>query len=151
MNFFEKIEKKAQIDEIVKRVAGGIIYNDEGRILVLQRKENDFYGGILELPSGNVENKETINEGLIREIKEETGLDVTKIGRFINTFDYLSSSGKKSRQFNFEVKVSNTKEIFLTEHDSYVWMNVEDIQNNDKITEEVKYAIAISDYNRKNR
>ena len=119
--------------------------------MVLQRKENDFYGGILELPSGNVENKETINEGLIREIKEETGLDVTKIGRFINTFDYLSSSGKKSRQFNFEVKVSNTKEIFLTEHDSYVWMNVEDIQNNDKITEEVKYAIAISDYNRKNR
>ena len=33
-------------------------------------------GGILELPSGNLECGETIQEGLIREVKEETGYDV---------------------------------------------------------------------------
>ena len=148
MDFFEKIEKKAETDGIIKRVAGGIIYNNEGKILLLQRKADDFYGGILELPSGNVEKNETVNEGLIREIKEETGLDVKEIGKFVNSFDYLSSSGKKSRQFNFEVETDNTTDIFLTEHDSFEWLSLDEIEINKKITNEVKYAIAISEYNR---
>lgn len=97
MNFFENIEIKAKQDEIVKRVAGAIITNVVGKILLLQRPLDDFMGGILELPSGNVEAGEAINQGLVREVKEETNLDTRTIGMFINSFDYLSSSGKKSR------------------------------------------------------
>ncbi len=97
MNFFENIEIKAKQDEIVKRVAGAIITNVVGKILLLQRPLDDFMGGILELPSGNVKAGEAINQGLVREVKEETNLDTRTIGMFINSFDYLSSSGKKSR------------------------------------------------------
>lgn len=148
MNFFENIEVKAKKDGILKRIVGGIISNEEGKILLLQRPLNDFMGGILELPSGNIEIGETINQGLIREIKEETNLDTESIGMYINSFDYLSSSGKKSRQFNFEVKVENYDNIFLTEHDSYIWLDYEKIKDNEKITDEVKYSIEIYKYNK---
>lgn len=148
MNFFENIEIKAKQDGIVKRVAGAIITNEVEKILLLQRPLDDFMGGILELPSGNVEAEETINQGLVREVKEETNLDTKSIGVFINSFDYLSSSGKKSRQFNFEVKVENCENIILTEHDNYVWLDYEEVKNNEKITDEVKYAIEIYKYNK---
>ena len=148
MDFFEKIEIKARQDGIVKRVAGAIITNEVGKILLLQRPLNDFMGGILELPSGNVEAEKTINQGLVREVKEETNLDTKSIGVFINSFDYLSSSGKKSRQFNFEVKVENYENIILTEHDNYVWLDYEKVRNNERITDEVKYTIEIYNYNK---
>ncbi len=74
MDFFEKVEIKARQDGIVKRVAGAIITNEVGKILLLQRPLDDFMGGILELPSGNVEAEEAINQGLVREVKEETEL-----------------------------------------------------------------------------
>lgn len=148
MDFFENVEIKARQDEIVKRVAGAIITNEVGKILLLQRPLDDFMGGILELPSGNVEAEETINQGLVREVKEETNLDTKSIGVFINSFDYLSSSGKKSRQFNFEVKVENCENIILTEHDNYVWLDYEEVKNNEKITDEVKYVIEIYKYNK---
>jgi hypothetical protein len=35
------------------------------------------------------------------EVAEETGLTVTVLGAYLGHFDYLSSSGKKSRLFNF--------------------------------------------------
>lgn len=148
MDFFENVEIKARQDEIVKRVAGAIITNEVGKILLLQRPLDDFMGGILELPSGNVEAEETINQGLVREVKEETNLDTKSIGVFINSFDYLSSSGKKSRQFNFEVKVENCENLILTEHDNYVWLDYEEVRNNERITDEVKYTIEIYNYNK---
>lgn len=132
----------------MKRIAGGIISNENNEILFLKRKSDDFMGGILELPSGNVEEKETIDQGLVREVKEETGLEINKIGIFINAFDYLSRSGKKSRQYNFEAIVKKSDNIFLTEHDEYRWLSYEEIQKSNEVTDEVKYTILIYKYNK---
>lgn len=148
MDFFDKLEKKARADRVVKIVAGAIILNQEDKVLFLKRREDDFMGGILELPSGVVEKGEKINEGLKREVKEETNLEIERLGMFINTFDYLSSSGKKSRQFTFEVNVEKSEDIFLTEHDEYKWLNYKEIEENKNITDEVKYAIEIYRYNK---
>lgn len=148
MDFFENIEIKANKDGIIKKVAGGIIVNKDEKILLLKRPLDDFMGGILELPSGNIEIGETIDQGLVREIKEETNLDTKEIGLFVNSFDYLSSSGKRSRQFNFEIKAENYENIFLTEHDGYVWLDYDEIASNEKITSEVKYSIEIYRYNK---
>ena len=148
MDFFEDLEKKGKKDGIMKRIAGGIISNENNEILFLKRKSDDFMGGILELPSGNVEEKETIDQGLVREVKEETGLEINKIGIFINAFDYLSRSGKKSRQYNFEAIVKKSDNIFLTEHDEYRWLSYEEIQKSNEVTDEVKYTILIHKYNK---
>ncbi len=150
MDFFEVLEDKVKKDGIAKRVSAGVIMNEKNEILLLKRRDDDFMGGIYELPSGNVDLGESIQEGLVREIKEETDLNVDEIGMYINTFDYLSGSGKKSRQFNFEVKVDSKKNIFLTEHDEYKWKSIEEVNKSVLVTDEVKYAINIFIYNKLN-
>lgn len=51
-----------------------MIYDDNGNILV-QDKISRSWGGIT-FPGGHVENDESFNDSVIREIKEETGLDI---------------------------------------------------------------------------
>jgi 8-oxo-dGTP pyrophosphatase MutT (NUDIX family) len=52
-------------------VAGAIVDGD-GRVLVVQRRDN----GRWEPPGGVLELAESIYDGLLREVREETGLDV---------------------------------------------------------------------------
>jgi 8-oxo-dGTP diphosphatase len=53
-------------------VAGAII-DDQGRILAVRRADNGHW----EPPGGVLELDETIEDGLVREIREETGLTTT--------------------------------------------------------------------------
>jgi ADP-ribose pyrophosphatase YjhB (NUDIX family) len=50
----------------------GIVIDDQGRALLIQRPEN----GRWEPPGGVLELDETFHEGVRREVKEETGLEV---------------------------------------------------------------------------
>ena len=118
------IIKECKKDNIDKIVVGGIIEEDN-RVLLLQRPYNDFMGGIYELPSGNVEKDEDLIYALKREILEETNLNMSNVINVIDTFDYVSGSGKRVRQINFLVSVERG-EIVLSEHDNYCWSNLND-------------------------
>lgn len=147
MNFYDLLIKKAKDEGIVKNVVGAIILNSKNEFLILSRKVDDFMGGIDELPSGNMEEYETIVDSLNREVKEETDLDIDNVLEYLNSFDYLSSSGKKARQFNFLVTVKDTDNILLTEHDNYKWLSIDDVRNNLSITKEVKFTIELYYFN----
>ncbi|EBA01219.1 Nudix family hydrolase [Marinobacter sp. ELB17] len=54
-------------------VAVGVIIRD-GRVLIARRLEHAHQGGLLEFPGGKVEPGETVQQALVREIAEETGL-----------------------------------------------------------------------------
>ncbi|MBR4237517.1 NUDIX domain-containing protein [bacterium] len=54
-----------------------MIYNDGGEILVQDRIKDDWPG--ITFPGGKVEKDEIIEESCIREIKEETGLDIKNL------------------------------------------------------------------------
>lgn len=53
-----------------------IVIDDSGRIVLVKRKDNDLSA----LPGGGMELGESIEEAAVREVKEETGLDVTVTG-----------------------------------------------------------------------
>ena len=59
----------------LERCVGGIVFDDQGRLLLI-RRANDPGKGLWSLPGGRVEPGETDFEAVIRELREETGLDV---------------------------------------------------------------------------
>ena len=149
MELYELLIRKGKQEGIVKNVVGAIILNEKNKVLIMSRKTDDFMGGIDELPSGNMEKGENIYDALIREVKEETNLDVVNVKSYIGSFDYISGSGKKVRQYNFVLDVKNTENIILTEHDEYNWLTIEEIRKSNKITDEVKYILEICYFNLK--
>jgi len=54
-------------------VAVGVIIRD-GHVLIARRPKHAHQGGLLEFPGGKVEPGETVQQALVREIAEETGL-----------------------------------------------------------------------------
>ncbi|KAA9002592.1 8-oxo-dGTP diphosphatase MutT [Affinibrenneria salicis] len=55
-------------------VAVGIIRNSEQRYFITRRPQGVHMGGMWEFPGGKVEEGETPEQGLIRELQEETGI-----------------------------------------------------------------------------
>ena len=145
MKFYKYLESKSRNEGINKIVVGAVIANENSEILLMRRKKDDFMGGIFEIPGGNAEKGEGIYEALEREIKEETDLDLKKVISYINYFDYLSESGKRCRQFNFKVEVSDGP-ILLTEHDTYKWIKLDEIENQN-VSDEVKECLIIYRFN----
>lgn len=66
-------------------VAGVIVDDAEEKVLLIQRRDNGHW----EPPGGVLELNETIDAGLRREIREETGLDV-KVDRLTGVYKNLS-------------------------------------------------------------
>jgi len=58
----------------MKIVVGGIIKKDN-KILLVQEANESCYG-MWNIPAGKLEKNEFLKDGALREIKEETGLDV---------------------------------------------------------------------------
>ena len=115
-----RLTAEAAADDIVQLVVGAVV-RDGDKVLLLRRPPEDFMGGIYELPSGKVDPGEDLHTALLREVKEETGLDVAGVTGYLGHFDYRSGSGKPSRQFTFAVEVTATTPVTLTEHDQHRW------------------------------
>ncbi len=61
------------VEEI--HVAVGVIFR-AGKVLIARRPDHLHQGGLLEFPGGKVESGETVQQALVREILEETGLRI---------------------------------------------------------------------------
>ena len=112
----------ARAEGITRFVVGALVTKGSA-VLLIRRKASDFMGGIYELPSGEVEQNETLGLALLREVKEETGLEVARKEHYAGSIDYSSKIGEPTRQFNFAVTVRRYSRIRLEEHDDYAWVD----------------------------
>jgi mutator protein MutT len=55
---------------------GCAVIQNEGKILIAQRKTGSYYGGYWEFPGGKQEPGETIEQCLVREVREELGVEI---------------------------------------------------------------------------
>jgi len=140
-SFYENLIKKAQDNRINRYVVGAVVQKDSS-VLLLERPKDDFMGGIYELPSGKVEDNESLDAALYREVEEETGLRIIEVSRYLGHFDYESKSGKKTRQFNFVVNCGDPLEIKLQEHDNYAWADKNQLFQY-SVTESVKQILGL--------
>lgn len=111
-----------QKDGVQKLVVGAVICKNN-EFLLLERVPSDSMGGLVELPSGTVDTGEDILTALAREVQEETGLIVTSVLKYLGFFEYISSSDKRTRQFNFLVEVEDGDiKLSPTEHQAYYFV-----------------------------
>lgn len=107
-----------------------VVKNKKDEILVLRRhpksKTNPHKW---ELPGGKIENGEFFDKALIREVKEETDLDV-KVGDFCEAVqdDYPHRRTVQlimyAKDITGDVKISD-------EHDDWMWASIDEIKSLD--------------------
>ncbi|MGE5377247.1 MAG: NUDIX domain-containing protein [Bacteroidota bacterium] len=104
---------------------GAFIFNQAGELLLLQSHK---WPGRFVVPGGHVELGEHIEEALIRESKEETGLDVYDL-EFINFQEFIyDPSFWKPRHFiffDYACKTNSTDVQLNDEAEGYVWVTLE--------------------------
>ncbi|MFE6053206.1 NUDIX hydrolase [Kitasatospora sp. NPDC056446] len=136
--FLAGLVSEARQDGITSFVAAAVV-TEAARILLVRRKPDDFMGGLWEIPSGKVEEGESILDALHRETAEETGLTIGAVDGYIGHFDYPNSRGGTTRQFNFAVTVAKAEPVVLSEHDAHQWALPDDLP---EVSDAVRELIA---------
>ncbi|MFI5716067.1 NUDIX hydrolase [Nocardia sp. NPDC051750] len=65
----------------VKVAVSALVQDDQGRILLIRRSDNGLYS----IPGGGLEAGETVAQAVVREIHEETGIDV-EVSELVGVF-----------------------------------------------------------------
>lgn len=107
-------------------VVAGIIRNKDNKILIAQRNMKKSQGGLWEFPGGKIENDETMEEAIVREIKEELDMDIV----FESYFDekkYIYPE-KEINLIALNCRIIGEKYNVL-EHEKVEWITVEEFDN----------------------
>lgn len=99
--------------------AAAIIVNEQGQILMQSRADRDMWG----LPGGCQELGETMEETVVREVKEETNLDVRE--EDLTTIGVISGPTRRSEYPNGDVVINNTVLFLIDKYQGEVKFNQE--------------------------
>ncbi len=106
-----------------------VIYNAEHKVLIIKRaKVNNVLPEFWDIPGGTLKDGEDPAAGAMREVKEETGLNITDLRLFS---EYSNVDAVKNKQFVtliFAAKYSGGEVVLNPEeHEEYAWIAPEDI------------------------
>ncbi len=82
-----------------------------------------------EFPGGKVEDDESLESCLKREIKEELGIEIDLLQQ-LPTFKHSYSTKFSIELFPFRCKIA-TQEIYLAEHKQIKWLGLEELNDLD--------------------
>lgn len=112
-------------------IAVGLIHNDRGEILICKKPENlGVFAGQWALPGGGVEEGEKMGEALRREMREEVGLEISKIKPYLfkdDTREKIYPDGSKEMIYMiyllFDCRAQGTKVVLGEEFEEFAWVN----------------------------
>ena len=99
--------------------------NGEPVIFATQRGYGEFKGG-WEFPGGKIEEGETPQEALVREIKEELETEIS-VGELIDTIEYDYPTFHLSMDCFWAEVVSG--DLVLTEHEAAKWLTKDELDS----------------------
>lgn len=118
--------------------AFAIIFNENGQVLLSHRRDMDAWN----LPGGGLESRELPSEAVIREVEEETGLEV-EIERLVGVYGKVD---KDELVFAFVCRIVGGNFILTDETDQHGFFSVNEFPSNtlSKHVERVQDALQAS-------
>ncbi len=108
-------------------VLRGILQDGKGHFLLMQRSlHSKSWPGRWEFPGGKVDAGEDVGHALVREWREETGLDVVP-GAFVTAFEWEREKDKII-YLVFHVKADLKDVVKSDEHEAFGWFTLDQMQ-----------------------
>lgn len=108
-------------DDLYRFSVHAVILNKENKVLLLKQTYTDKRWG---LPGGGVEQGETIHEAIVRECREELGLNVYV--DMLTGFYYHRKMNSQVGIFRCTLP-DNAKIILSSEHSEYSWFDISEL------------------------
>ncbi|MFI5799849.1 NUDIX domain-containing protein [Streptomyces sp. NPDC051677] len=111
--------------------ASAVVTDDEGRILLQRRRDNDLWA----LPGGGMDMTDSLPGTAVREVKEETGLDVEitgLVGTYTDPRHVIAyTDGEVRRQFNvcFTARVTGGRLAISHESTELRFVSAEELRD----------------------
>ena len=106
-------------------VAAAIITKDN-KFFIAKRNKNKHLGGFYEFPGGKQDVNETLQQTVIREIKEELNIHV-QVGNKLGEEHYKDDKINVHLHYFFCKIISG--DIILNEHEDSAWVSKEEFKN----------------------
>ncbi len=107
-------------------VVGAVIQNENGQILCAKRAGHLSLGGYWEFPGGKIEENESHEQALIREIREEMGVEI-EVGELVADI-YHEYPNVVVHLITYRA-VLTSGVLSSTDHDELVWLDVKSLKD----------------------
>jgi mutator protein MutT len=118
---------------MIAKVADALIVNDDKILLVQQRKDAAL--GLWSYPGGRVEEGETLEQAVAREVQEELGAEIPDLKAF-RVYKIVTSQGPLEI-YSYTGKISGP--IILKEDEllAYNWFSIEELRESKDLRSEL--------------
>lgn len=111
-------------------VSAAIIIDSENKVLIAKRPQSKLFGNKYEFPGGKVEQNETLELTLKREIKEELNANIKIIEKFHEQdFEYPQFTVN----LNFFLVHLKKPTLKCIEHQEIIWVDINELNNYDML------------------
>ena len=114
-------------NRIVRVGCGALIINDKGEVLLLKRgKKTRNQAGLWCQPGGGVDYGETVEQAIIREIKEELGIEIQLVKYLCYTDQILSDEDQHWIAISYLGKIvkGEAQNLEPHKHEEIAWFSI---------------------------
>lgn len=117
--------------QLFKVAVSAFIVKDEKLLILKRRDDEEFLPGVWEVPGGGVDEGETVPDAVIRETKEESGIDI-EVKQLFGYFEYIDGFGQKTVNLNFIGVMNNPvqePDMSLGEMEKFAWVGLDELSD----------------------
>lgn len=111
-----------------------LLKNSEGKYLLLRRNPEKYpeAGSTWDIVGGRIDAGRPLLDNLQREIREETGLELTSIPKLVAAQDILKTPGKHVVQLTYVGEI-NGDPILDNDHTEFDWFTADELRNKEDL------------------
>ena len=100
-----------------------LLKNLEGKFLLIRRSPEKYDSDKWDIPGGRIDPGSDLLKNLVREVKEETGLEMTSIPKLIAAQDIMASEERHVVRLTYLGSAEGEPQL-SDEHTEYKWMTL---------------------------